>query len=122
MASSYLIDFIYMAIITLVAIFFILQLLMVSKFFAPKNPNPVKLEPYECGNISLGEPWIRFHVGYYIFALLFLAFDIETVFLFPWAVVFKGAGVVGLIELTLFIGILVFALFYAWKKGVLKWT
>jgi NADH-quinone oxidoreductase subunit A len=122
MTSSYLIDFVYMAVITMVAIFFILQLLMASKFFAPRNPNPIKLEPYECGNISLGEPWIRFHVGYYVFALLFLVFDIETVFLFPWAVVFRGAGLVALIELALFIGILVFALFYAWKKGVLKWT
>lgn len=122
MTSSSLIDFIYVTIIALVAIFFAIQLLLVSKLLAPRNPNPAKLEPYECGNPSLGESWARFHIGYYIFALLFLAFDIETIFLFPWAVVFKGAGQIALAELAFFIGVFVFALFYAWKKGVLRWT
>jgi len=122
MTSSHLIDLLYMAIIAVVAVFFILQLIMVSHFFAPRNPNPVKLEPYECGNVSLGEPWSKFHVGYYVFALLFLAFDIETVFLFPLAVVYRGAGLIALVELALFMGILVFALYYAWKKGFLEWT
>jgi len=115
------VDFYYIIIIGLVAVFFILQLIMASKFLAPRNPYPAKLEPYECGNVSLGDPWIRFHIGYYVFALLFLAFDIATIFLFPWAVVFKGAGLVALAELAFFVGILGFALYYAWKKGVLQW-
>lgn len=122
MASTNLIDLIYVLIIALVAVFFASQLLMISKLFAPRNPNPAKCDPYECGNVSLGEPWVRFNIAYYVFALLFLAFDIETVFLFPWAVVFKGAGAVALIELALFISIFVFALYYVWKKGALHWT
>jgi NADH-quinone oxidoreductase subunit A len=95
---------------------------IVAKLLGPRNPNPAKYEPYECGNVSIGDPWMRFHVGYYIFALLFVVFDIETVFLFPWAVVFRRAGLTALIELFLFVGIFVFGLFYAWKKGVLQWT
>ena len=122
MVAGGIVDLYYMLIIGLVAVFFILQLILASKFLAPRNPNPAKLEPYECGNVSIGDPWIRFNVGYYIFALLFLAFDIETILLFPWAVVFKGSGLIALLELAIFIGIFVFALYYAWKKGVLRWT
>ncbi len=121
MTSVDLIDFVYMVVIAIVTVFFIFQMLMASKFLAPRNPNSTKSAAYECGNVSLGDPWVRFHVGYYVFALLFLAFDIEIIFLFPWAVVFKGAGFVALVELAIFVGILVFALFYAWKKGVLRW-
>lgn len=116
------IDLLYMFIITLIAVFFAMQLLMASKLLAPRNPNHVKAEPYECGNVSKGDPWIRFHISYYIFALLFLALDIETLFLFPWAVVFKGAGLTALIELSLFVGVFIFALYYIWKKGALKWV
>ncbi len=89
---------------------------------APREPNPAKSRPYECGEVPVGQPWIRFRVAYYIFALIFVVFDIETVFLYPWAVIFRKLGVFGLVEMAVFIGILTLGLAYAWRKGVLRWV
>ena len=93
-----------------------------STLMAPTKPSKVKSSIYECGEKTIGTSRLQFNVGYYIFALLFLVFDVEAVFLFPWAVVLRKVGVVGLIEAGLFILILLLGLIYAWKKGVLKWV
>jgi len=101
----------------------VLALLLVSipRWLAPRLPSELKSSPYECGEIPVGEPWIRFRVAYYIFALMFVIFDVEAVFLYPWAVIIRKLGVFGLIEMAVFIGVLVLGLAYAWRKGVLEW-
>lgn len=88
----------------------------------PKEPSAVKSRSYECGEIPVGQPWIRFRVAYYLFALIFVVFDIEAVFLYPWAVIYRRLGLFGLVEMTVFIAILALGLAYAWRKGVLKWV
>lgn len=88
---------------------------------SPRSFNPQKGEAYECGIPTRGESMSRFHVGYYLFAILFLMFDVETVFLFPWAVVFRHIGTAGVTAVAVFFGILVLGLVYAWKKGALEW-
>jgi len=95
--------------------------IITSEIVAPKSYNKVKLETYECGIETQGPSWLQFNVGYYLFAILFLIFDVETVFLFPWAVVMKKLGMVAFIEILIFLFILTLGLLYAWKKGALKW-
>jgi NADH-quinone oxidoreductase subunit A len=97
-------------------------LVTLPRWLAPRTPSELKSRAYECGEVPVGEPWIRFHVGYYIFALAFVVFDVEAVFLYPWAMVIKRIGVYGLVQMAIFIGILVLGLAYAWRKGVLKWV
>ena len=96
--------------------------LLASRFVAPHRPGKAKGEPYECGEHTVGRSWVHFNVGYYLFALLFLVFDGEAAFLFPWAVVFRDVGMVWFIEVTVVVAILALALVYAWKKGVLEWV
>lgn len=93
----------------------------IAKLIAPHSSNAQKGEPYECGIPTRGNSWLPFKVGYYLFAILFLMFDVETVFLFPWAVVMHDLGTSGLIMVTFFILILALGLAYAWKKGALEW-
>ena len=76
---------------------------------------------YECGEEPIGDAWVQFNMRYYIFALLFVIFDVEIVFLYPWAVVFSQLGIIAFMEMMIFIGILVVGLAYAWAKGALKW-
>lgn len=92
-----------------------------SNLISHKSDNPQKREPYECGMETIGPTWVQFKVGYYLFAILFLIFDIEVMFLLPWAVVFKSVGVVALVEIVIFLVILGLGLLYAWKKNALKW-
>ncbi|MFQ5603389.1 MAG: NADH-quinone oxidoreductase subunit A [bacterium] len=99
----------------------VLFLLGLSQWLGPKNRNPVKDEAFECGNIPISLPTERFSVKFYTVAILFVLFDIEIVFLFPWAVVFRDLGVTGLVSMTLFIAVLFLGLIYALKKGVLQW-
>ncbi len=91
------------------------------RMLAPTSPSDAKFEPYECGEVVIGQPWVHVNIRYYIFAMLFLIFDIETVFLFPWALIFRNLGFFGLIEMIIFILVLLVGLVYPWKKGVLKW-
>jgi len=88
---------------------------------SPKSFNFQKGEPYECGLPTHGTSWMQFRVGYYLYAILFLMFDVETVFLFPWATVVRNLGASGLVSILIFIVILSLGLAYAWRKGVLKW-
>ena len=96
--------------------------LLVSKIILKTNHNPQKLQPYECGIPTIGPSWVQFSVGYYLFALIFLVFDVELVFLYPWAVAFHRLGLLAFIEALVFIAILVVALAYAWRKGALEWS
>src|SRR3989337_3883176 len=96
--------------------------IVVARFIAPHKPNPIKLETYECGIETVGDTWVQFKVQYYIYALVFLIFDIETVFLFPWAVSFGVLPLFAVFEGVLFILILVGGLLYAWRKGALEWV
>lgn len=92
-----------------------------SNLISPKSDNLQKQAPVECGVETVGPTWVQFKVGYYLFAILFLIFDIEVAFLVPWAVVFKEIGTVALIEILIFLFILGLGLLYAWKKRALKW-
>ena len=93
----------------------------ISNLISYKSDNDRKKEPYESGMLTIGETWIQFKVGYYLFAIIFLLFDVEVVFLMPWAVVFKQVGATALVEAAVFMLILGLGLLYAWKKGALKW-
>jgi NADH-quinone oxidoreductase subunit A len=95
--------------------------LVVSYLVQPKYPEPEKLSAYECGSEPFSDARMPFPVRYYIFAMLFVIFDIEVIFLYPWAVVFDKIGIVGLIEMMIFIGLFVVAYVYAWRKGALEW-
>jgi len=95
--------------------------ILVSKVILKTTHNPAKGEPYECGIPTIGPSWIQFSVGYYLFALIFLIFDVELIFLFPWAVVVKELGFVAFAEILIFITILFMGFLYAHKKKALKW-
>ena len=91
------------------------------KLLAPRSFNAQKEDPFECGIPTRGRSWMQFRVGYYLFAILFLMFDVETMFLFPWAVVMRTLGPAALLSIGFFLFILVLGLAYAWKKGALEW-
>ncbi len=93
----------------------------VSHLLSPHSRNPLKAETYECGIPTQGSSHFQFKVGYYLFAILFLVFEVEVVFLFPWATVLKDAGMTAFIEILVFLAILGIGLLYAWKKKALKW-
>ncbi|MEE8577821.1 MAG: NADH-quinone oxidoreductase subunit A [candidate division Zixibacteria bacterium] len=93
-----------------------------AKLIRPHNPYPEKSIPYECAELPIGDSWIKFNNRFYIFALIFVIFDVEAIFLFPWAVAFGHLGLYALVEMVLFVLILFFGLFYAWKKGALEWV
>ncbi len=96
--------------------------LVFSRLVAPRKPNPIKQSTYECGIETVGDSWVQFKAQYYIFALVFLVFDVETVFLFPWALSLKQFPLFVVLEGVLFIAILVAGLVYAWRKGMLEWA
>lgn len=92
-----------------------------SNIVPPKSFNPAKFEPYECGIETAGESWFQYTVGYYLFAIIFLIFDVETIFVFPWATVMREMGMTGFIEILIFFFILGLGLLYGWKKHALRW-
>jgi len=94
---------------------------LLSNSISPKSDNTQKREPYESGMNTIGPTWVQFKVGYYLYAILFLVFDVEVAFLIPWAVVFQKIGMVAFVEIIIFLVILGLGLAYAWKKGALKW-
>jgi len=87
----------------------------------PQRPSITKLEAFECGNPPSGSAWGRFPVRFYVTAILFIVFDVEVVFLYPWAVTFRSLGWFGLIEMLVFVAVLALALLYVWRKGALEW-
>jgi NADH-quinone oxidoreductase subunit A len=96
--------------------------IIAARIIAPRRQIPEKLTTYECGIDPVGEGWSQSQIRYYIYAFLFVIFDVESVFLFPWAVVFEQLGMQAVVEMAIFIGILALGLVYAWRKGVLKWV
>lgn len=110
-----------------IIVFFIAGVVLVaganflSNLISHKSDNPEKREPYESGMKTIGPTWVQFKVGYYLFAILFLIFDVEVAFLVPWAVVFQDFGGIAFIEIFIFLFILGLGLLFAWKKGALKW-
>ena len=107
--------------VLLTAVILVVGAYIVAKLIGPRSYNPVKGEPYECGIPTRGSSWMPMHAGYYLFAILFLVFDIETVFLYPWAVVVKQFGEMALVSIGFFLLVLVVGLAYAWRKGALEW-
>lgn len=107
--------------VLLTAITLVVGAYVVAKLIGPRSYNPVKGEPFECGIPTRGSSWMPLHVGYYLFAILFLIFDIETVFLYPWAVVVRQFGAMALVSISFFLLVLIFGLAYAWRKGALEW-
>jgi NAD(P)H-quinone oxidoreductase subunit 3 len=96
--------------------------LIASKILRPRTGGPERRTTYESGMEPIGGAWIQFNIRYYMFALVFVVFDVETVFLYPWAVAFSQLGLLAFIEALIFIAILVVALVYAWRKGALEWS
>ena len=113
--------FIFLIVVILTAIVLVVAAMTIAKLIAPRSFNPQKGEPYECGIPTRGDSWVKFKAGYYLFAILFLMFDIETVFLFPWAVVVASTGVYALCGAAFFVAVLILGLAYAWRKGALEW-
>jgi NADH-quinone oxidoreductase subunit A len=104
-----------------VALGFGVVTLLLSYVVQPKYPEPEKLSAYECGSEPFSDARMPFPVRYYIFAMLFVIFDVEVIFLYPWAVVFNKIGLIGLLEMMMFIALFLVAYAYAWRKGALEW-
>lgn len=113
--------FTFLIVVILTAVALVVAAMTIANLIAPRSYNRQKGEPYECGIPTRGQSWVQFRAGYYLFAILFLMFDIETVFLFPWAVIVEEIGTYAIVSISFFIVILVLGLAYAWKKGALKW-
>lgn len=118
---DYNLSYVYVLVFFLVGVGFVSMMMMMSHMIAPRKPTREKLKTYESGEEPVGQAWGRYPTHFYTFALLFVVFDVEVIFLFPWAVLFRELGWRGLIEIGIFLGILVVGLFYAWKKGALSW-
>ena len=98
-----------------------IALLIIGNLLGPKRPSLEKLSPYECGFAAFEDARMRFDVRYYLVAILFIAFDLEIAFVFPWALVFRELGVFALVEMGIFLGLLLLGFVYVWKKGALEW-
>jgi NAD(P)H-quinone oxidoreductase subunit 3 len=118
LSLQYKYSFVILLIISLLVPFLAFNL---SRIIAPESKSPEKRTTYESGVEPLGEAWIQFQIRYYMFALVFVIFDVETLFLYPWAVSFSELGLLAFIEVIIFIIILVVGLIYAWRKGALEW-
>lgn len=119
--SPYFQDYVTVAAFGALGVVLVLALLGIASVFRPAHPHPAKLLTYECGVDPVGSDWSQSQVRYYIFGLLFVIFDVEAVFIFPWAIILERLGVFGLVEMGIFILILLLGLIYAIRKGVLKW-
>jgi NADH-quinone oxidoreductase subunit A len=114
-------DFANVLVYVVVSALFIFGSLTLGRILRPHRPTPEKLTTYECGEDTIGSAWIQFNVRFYIIALIFLIFDVEIAILFPWAAIFKEVGLLALVEMLLFVGILVVGFAYVWVKGDLEW-
>ena len=114
-------SFILFITVLITAVFLVVAAFAIAKAIGPRSYNAVKGEPFESGIPTRGSSWIPVHIGYYLFAILFLMFDVETVFLYPWAVVVKQFGALALASIGFFLVVLVFGLAYAWREGALEW-
>ena len=117
MLGEYLPILLFLAVSSVVGI----ALLVLGSLLGPQRPESEKLSPYECGFEAFEDAHMQFDVRYYLIAILFIAFDLEIAFVFPWAVIFRSLGVVGLIEMGIFLSLLILGFVYVWKKGALEW-
>jgi NADH:ubiquinone oxidoreductase subunit 3 (subunit A) len=115
-------DWIYVGLFLIIGALVPSSAIIVSSIISPKKPNAIKESTYECGMETVGENWVQFRAQYYIFALVFLVFDVETVFLFPWAVSLQKLPLFAVMEGVVFVLILIAGLVYAWRKGMLEWA
>jgi len=114
-------DFASTLVYVVVACLFILGSLLIGSLIRPRRPTEEKLSTYECGEETIGTAWVQFNVRFYIIALIFLIFDVEIALLFPWATIFKAAGLLAFAEMLVFVGILVVGFAYVWVKRDLEW-
>ena len=121
MKDLYINQYLFIVVFLLVAVAFPLLPLVLARLIAPRRPTPSKNDAYECGLNSKGDPWVQFRVGYYIYALIYVIFAVETVFLYPWAVAFGGLRFGAFVAMMVFVLLLVEGLVYAWAKGALDW-
>ncbi len=121
MPEGYTLNWIAVLIVALVGTIAVGGIFIASRIMAPKRPSLIKDEPYECGIEPEPFQWAQIQIRYYVFAILFLIFDVEAVFVFPWAVVFLKSTPAVFYEMLIFIGILFFGVVYGWRKGVLQW-
>ena len=115
-------QWIYIGLVLIVGLIIPVGAITVAWILGPKKANPIKMSTYECGIETVGDSWVQFKAQYYIYALVFLVFDVETVFLFPWAVKLGQLGLFAVLEGIVFILILIAGLVYTWRKGMLEWA
>ncbi|WP_199616867.1 NADH-quinone oxidoreductase subunit A [Paenibacillus alkalitolerans] len=115
-------NYVLVAIFIALGIFLPVAALTLGRLLRPHKPTPEKQTTYESGNEPVGTGQVRFNIRYYLFALMFVIFDVEAVFLYPWAVAYDQLGLFAVVEMLIFVTLLVIGLIYAWKKKVLKWT
>jgi len=111
----------FVAIFSVIALTIPILGILAAMVLAPKRPGAIKQSTYECGLETVGDAWVQFKVQYYLYALIFVLFDVETVFLYPWAVAYNALPLLALVEMILFLLILGIGLVYAWRKGALEW-
>jgi NADH:ubiquinone oxidoreductase subunit 3 (subunit A) len=114
-------DWLFIGIFLILAPVFPALALVIPRIIAPRKPNPLKSQTYECGIETVGDTWVQFRIQYYLFALVFLIFDVEIVFLYPWAVAYEQLDLFAVVAGILFIFLLVDGLIFAWRKGALEW-
>ena len=115
-------SWLFVGMIVVVGVLLPAAVLVFARLVAPHKPNKMKLESYECGMETVGNAWVQFKVQYYIYALVFLVFDVEVIFLYPWAVAYHKLPFLGVMAGILFVFLLGDGLIYAWKKGALEWS
>jgi NADH-quinone oxidoreductase subunit A len=121
MEKSHLAEYLPIALMLIVALGFVVTTVLATHYFGPKRNTQTKLEAFECGIESKGNARVPFNIKYFLVAILFVLFDVEVIFMYPWAVNFKDLGVNGFIEMVVFIALLMIGFFYIKKKGALKW-
>lgn len=119
--GSYVLNYVGLAMFGVAALVVPLLPILLAWCIAPRQPSPTKQEPYECGVPAAGNPWAQFRIQYYLYAIAFVVFDVEALFIFPWAVVFRAVGPAGFLAMTAFIVTLALGLLYAWQRGALEW-
>ena len=119
--GSYTLNYLGLAMLAAAALVVPLLPILLARVIAPKKPGSTKQSPYECGVPAAGDPWSQFRVQYYLYAIAFVVFDVEVLFLYPWAVVFKSAGLAGFAAMAAFLLVLAGGLAYLWQTGALEW-
>jgi NADH:ubiquinone oxidoreductase subunit 3 (subunit A) len=115
-------SWLYILMFMIIAVIVPFAAILIARIIGPRKPNPIKQSTYECGMETVGDSWVQFKAQYYVFALIFLVFDVETVFLFPWAISLNALPMFAVVEGVIFILILVAGLVYTWRKGMLEWS